>query len=301
MPTQPPANRLRPPHPPTSDGAATVTLPRTVLIALVGALAVLLVATVALGVRSCDLARQVDELTPEVWVCPYDWDNLMTRPNGMLAYSEDGQIVSAAGVDVSEYDGVVDWTAVKADGADFAMVRVGYRGYGAQGSIVLDPYFVANITGAKAAGLKVGAYFFSQAVTEEEAREEARFVIDQLAAAGVALDYPVAFDEEPITNGDVARTDGISNAQLTANALAFCQAIEAAGYEAVIYGNPHDLAKLDLAGALADYEVWLAEYGVDTPTLQADYFMWQHTENGTVDGIPATAGWVDLNICFHAR
>ena len=115
---------------------------------------------------------------------------------------------------------------------------------------------------------------------------------------GVELDYPIAFDEEPITNGDVARTDGISNSQLTANALAFCQVIENAGYTPMIYGNQHDLAKLDLTGELAAYDVWLAEYEVSAPTARTDFVMWQYTENGTVSGIPTTEGWVDLNIRF---
>lgn len=286
---------------PAPDGArraGTVTLPLAALIALVGAAAVLLVATVVLGVRSCSLERQVDELTPKVWVCPYDWNNLMTRTNGLLAYSENGVIVSEAGVDVSEHDGAIDWVAAKAAGIDFAMIRVGYRGYG-EGTLNLDDYFISNITNAKAAGVKVGAYFFSQAITEDEAREEARYVLDQLAAVGISLDYPIAFDQEPITNGDIARTDGISNAQLTANALAFCQTIEAAGYTAIVYGNPTDLGKLDL-DALSDYDIWLAEYGVSTPSIQTDYIMWQYTERGTVDGFLGAPGWTDLNIRFKA-
>lgn len=274
-----------------------VSIPRWLFLALVAAVAVLSVACAVLGVRSCSTTGQAP-VEPDAWVCPYNWENLETLDNGLLAYYENGLLASEAGVDVSEHDGVIDWNAVKAGGVDFAMIRLGYRGYGSEGSVNLDPYFVSNITNAKAAGVKVGVYFFSQAITADEAREEAQFVLDELAKVGVDLDYPVAFDEEPITNGDVARTDGISNEQLTQNAVAFCQAIERAGYTPMIYGNQHDLAKLDLTGELAGYDVWLAEYEIDAPTAQTDYVMWQYTEHGTVEGIPATVGWTDVNIRF---
>lgn len=279
-------------------GPDRVSVPRWFVLALIGLVVALLVVVVVLWVRACSVERPQQEETPQEWVNPYNWDNLATLSNGLLAYYENGELASEAGVDVSEHDGAIDWQTVAASGVDFAMIRLGYRGYGPDGNIVLDSYFVDNITGAKAAGIKVGVYFFSQAVTEDEAREEARFVLDQLKQVGVELDYPIAFDEEPITNGDVARTDGISNSQLTANALAFCQVIENAGYTPMIYGNQHDLAKLDLTGELAAYDVWLAEYEVSAPTARTDFVMWQYTENGTVSGIPTTEGWVDLNIRF---
>lgn len=282
-----------------SAESGRLSIPRWALLALIGLIAILVASVVALGIQTCSLSRQLEtEPVEETWSCPYDWNNLETLSNGMLAYYVDGQLASEAGVDVSEHDGAIDWQTVKASGVDFAMIRLGYRGYGTEGTIVLDSYFLDNIVGAKEAGLKVGVYFFSQAITAEEAREEARYVIDQLKQVGVELDYPVAFDQEPITNGDVARTDGISNSQLTENAIAFCQEIERAGYTPMIYGNQHDLAKLDLTGELAAYDVWLAEYETDAPTAQTDYVMWQYTENGTVSGIPTSAGWVDLNIRF---
>ena len=101
---------------------------------------------------------------PQPWVSPYDWENVTALENGYLTYTKDGRTASEGGVDVSEHDGPIDWAAVKAGGADFAMVRVGYRGYGS-GEIVRDTYFEANMRGAAEAGLKVGVYFFSQAVT----------------------------------------------------------------------------------------------------------------------------------------
>lgn len=248
-----------------------------------------------MSAASC--SRQSEEpMEPQIWTSPYDWSNVQTLTSGYLLYTKDGRAASEAGVDVSEHDGVIDWVAVKAGGADFAMIRVGYRGYGS-GAIVSDAYFEENLRGAAEAGLKVGVYFFSQAISADEAREEARYVIDELARIGVSLSYPVVFDQEPIS-GDTARTDNLTNEQLTANALAFCQAIESAGYTAMIYGNQHDLARLDLAGGLAGYDIWYAEYGVDEPTGQVDFSMWQYTASGTVSGIPTTEGQVDMNIRF---
>ena len=233
---------------------------------------------------------------PQPWVSPYDWENVTALENGYLTYTKDGRTASEAGVDVSEHDGPIDWAAVKAGGADFAMVRVGYRGYGS-GEIVRDTYFEANTRGAAEAGLKVGVYFFSQAVTAEEAREEARFVLDEIARTGVQPTYPAVFDQEPITN-DSARTDSLTDEQLTSNALAFCKEIEGAGYQPMIYGNQHDLARLDLSGELGNYDIWYAEYGVDEPTGQVDFTIWQHTASGTAGGIPTTEGQIDMNIRF---
>ena len=282
------------------DRDAYVRVPKKALVAIAAVAAVVLVAMVA--VIAAELAtpaqtRQVSSTTTQAWVSPYDWSNVREDENGYLAYYKDGRKVSEAGVDVSEHDGEIDWEAVRASGIDFAMIRLGYRGY-SQGTIALDSYFLANLEGATKAGLKVGVYFFSQATSADEAREEAAFVTKTLADAGATLAYPVVFDEEPITNGDVARTDGMASEQFSANAAAFCQAVQQAGYEAAIYGNQHDLAKLDLAGELANYPVWYAEYGVDEPTGQVDFTMWQYTDSGTVDGIPATAGQVDVNIRF---
>ena len=272
-----------------------------IVVALVVAIA-LVVTVVVLSVRSCTASQQqpVTPAAEQQWVSPYDWSNLRQLDSGFFAYyDKDGSLASEAGVDVSEHDGEIDWQAVKAAGADFAMIRLGYRGY-SQGTLSLDDYFLANIKGAADAGLKVGVYFFSQAISADEAREEAKYVIDTLAGLGVTLAYPVAFDQEPITNGDVARTDNITNEQLTANALAFCQAVEQAGYQAMIYGNQHDLARLDLSGELGAYPLWYAEYEAagNVPTGEFDFTMWQYTASGTVSGIPTTAGQVDMNIRF---
>lgn len=278
-------------------GGATVTLTRAQLGIVVAATALLtgLLIWAVTSIVSCATRPPVVE-APQPWVSPYDWENVTALENGFLSYTKDGRPASEVGVDVSEHDGVIDWAAVRDSGADFALVRAGYRGYGS-GAIMHDTYFEANMRGAAEAGLKVGVYFFSQAVTPEEAREEARFVIDEIKRVGVEPTYPIVFDQEAITE-DSARTDSLTDEQLTANALAFCKEIEAAGYQPMIYGNQHDLARLDLSGELADYDIWYAEYGVDQPTGEVDFTIWQHTASGTVGGIPTTEGQVDMNIRF---
>ena len=196
---------------------------------------------------------------------------------------------TALGVDVSSYQGSVDWEKAAEDGIDFAMIRVGYRGYGQEGKLMEDTVFRDNLQGALDAGLEVGVYFFSQAITEEEAREEADFVLELID--GYDLTYPVVFDWENITY-DTARTDGIDSQTLTALADAFCRRVEEAGYQPMIYFNQY-LAYLmyDLEG-ITQWPFWLAEYN-ETPGFYYTFQMWQYTDAGQVDGIQ---GEVDLNL-----
>src|SRR5699024_10816934 len=130
-------------------------------------------------------------------------------------------------IDVSSHQGEIDWQKVATSGVEFVFIRLGYRGYGSEGTLNLDPYFKQNLAGAKAAGLKVGIYFFSQAISVEEAREEAQFVLSYLA--GTQLDYPVVYDWEPIS-GASARTDGLDSVTLTDCAITFCETVAQAGY-----------------------------------------------------------------------
>ena len=147
------------------------------------------------------------------------------------------------------------------------------------------------MTGCTSAGIPFGVYFFSQALNEEEAREEARYVLEQID--GVGTQYPVVFDEEPIAGVD-ARANDLSADQLTHNAQAFCQVIEDAGYQTMVYGNQYDLDRMNVNDL--DYPIWYAEY-VDThPTGNFDYVMWQYTNEGSVAGI---SGPVDMNILFE--
>ena len=197
------------------------------------------------------------------------------------------------GIDVSEHQGVIDWETVATTPVKFAMVRLAFRGWGSEGNIHADSQGIANLTGARDAGLQVGVYFFSQAISVEEAIEEAHFLLALLD--GQDLDLPVVFDWETVSS-DEARTAKMDKKTLNACAQAFCQEIEKAGYEAMVYFNL-DLSKrmlrlIDLQEA--GYDFWLAMYSEE---LRSAYRvrMWQYTDSGTVDGIQ---GKVDLNLYF---
>ena len=209
-----------------------------------------------------------------------------------IRYYHGGDLVGVAGVDVSAYQTSVDWSAVKEAGIDFAMVRVGYRGY-SSGELDEDDYFLSHLEGAIEAGLHVGVYFFSQALTPDEAREEAQYVLDKIE--GYALQYPVVFDWEEMHVP--ARTDEMNMLMLTSCAQAFCETVEAAGYRAGVYFNQaYGYGQLNLV-SLKDYVFWLAEYA-DTPAFAYDFQIWQYTNEGQVPGIE---GPVDLNIAFHQK
>ena len=225
----------------------------------------------------------------DVPACAYAQENVIRR-NGMTYYLEDGGITSFFGIDVSAHQKDIDWETVKAAGVDFAMIRLGYRGYGS-GELVPDENFDKNVQGALDAGIDVGVYFFSQAITEKEAVEEANMTIAMLG--DYEITYPVVYDWEVIT-GDKARTDNIAVEMLTKCAVAFCDTIEEAGFTPMVYQNKRtSLFKLALPD-IAQYDFWLAEYG-DEATFYYNYDMWQYTDEGRIPGIE---GDVDLNICF---
>lgn len=222
----------------------------------------------------------------------YDLKANLNMDEDKLEY-KDRAITSKRGVDVSKYQGTIDWAKVKAAGIDFAMIRVGARGYGSA-QLMLDDNFVTNIMGARAAGLETGAYFFSQATTEEEAVEEANFTVGALMNYGAT--YPVAIDVEWIEN-DRARTDDLTAEERTDLAVKYCETIKAFGYKPMIYATRDMLIAGMLPDKLKDYDVWLSddyrpEVGTDYPY---EFNMWQYTKKGSVDGIP---GEVDINISF---
>ena len=207
---------------------------------------------------------------------------------GFKRYKSEDTLASV-GVDVSSHQQEIDWELVAANGVEFAMIRVGYRGY-TEGEIQPDEYFVQNIEGARAAGLDVGVYFFSQALDEQEAIDEANYVLEQIK--DYPLSYPVIFDWEDIEAE--ARTDGMDSVQLTKNAIAFCDTITKAGYRAGVYFNQRfGYEEFDLE-SLQDYVFWLAEYN-DTPSLSFHIQIWQYCNDGRVDGIKTD---VDLNLAF---
>lgn len=217
-------------------------------------------------------------------------ENFQKTEDGLMQYVENGTVTSHTGIDVSKYQGDIDWTAVKAEGIEYAFIRLGIRGY-ESGKIVIDEYYEDNMKGANAAGVKAGVYFFTQAVTVEEAKEEAEFVIQNLAGYDVAC--PVVFDVERISGGK-GRADQLTQEQRTDITVAFCEAIKAAGYTPMIYGNVVCFTRLLDMTRLNDYEKWYAFYD-DYMYIPYDVSCWQYTEKGNVDGIPNN---VDLNISF---
>lgn len=193
------------------------------------------------------------------------------------------------GVDVSEYQENVDWAQVRAAGFDFAFIRIGYRG-STTGAIYEDDLARQNLAGAKAAGLDVGVYFYSQAVSPAEAAEEARWCLDFLS--GEALAMPLVYDWEWM--GGDSRTAGMDKQTLTECARSFCDTIENAGYGSMIYFNSHVSRDLLDLKELRDFPWWLAQYKeqMDYP-YRVDF--WQYTETGSVPGI---RGNVDIDLMF---
>ena len=192
------------------------------------------------------------------------------------------------GIDVSKWNGSIDWNAVKNSGVSYVIIRCGYRG-SSTGALIEDPKFASNIKGAKAAGLKVGVYFFSQAVNEVEAVEEASMALNLVS--GYGLDYPIFLDVEA-SNG---RGDAIDVGTRTAVCKAFCATIQNSGYKAGVYANTTWFTTKINAGSLTGYKIWLAQYA-SAPTYTATkYDMWQYTSKGSVNGI---SGSVDMNISY---
>ncbi len=193
------------------------------------------------------------------------------------------------GIDVSKWNETIDWGAVKEDGVEFAIIRCGYRG-SSSGSLIIDPTYERNIKGAIEAGIPVGVYFFTQAVNEVEAVEEASMVISLIREYDV--DYPVFLDSE--SAGGSGRADHLSAEVRTANHKAFLETIASAGYATGIYGSTNWLNSKVEMKELSSYHTWLAEYA-DIPTYDEYYHMWQYTSRGSIDGISTN---VDLNLCY---
>ena len=215
---------------------------------------------------------------------PYDrYDFQYNRKNYLLLQN----VKSYPGVDVSAYQGDIDWNAVKASGIEFAIIRLGYRGY-ESGKLVEDTYAVKNLEAAKDAGLKVGAYFFSQALNIKETDEEIRFMLEILGEH--YLDMPIILDWEIPTAS--ARTAKMDARTLTDIQLHFCKTMKDKGYQPMIYFNWHQSENLYYLSELEDYPFWLALYQ-DRMTYPWKVEMWQWTCTGKVPGI---AGDVDINV-----
>lgn len=223
-------------------------------------------------------------------VSDFTQDDFATNADGLPEYTGDAYD-TRLGVDVSFYQGEIDWEAVAADGVEFAMIRCGYRG-SESGTIVVDEQFENNIEGALAAGLDVGVYFFSQSTGAIEAAEEANFVLDLIS--GYDITMPVAFDWEPLEG---SRAEDIDRSELTASAVVFCEMVKDAGYTPCVYLYRYTGYYEYMMERLADYELWVGALG-SWPDFYYRHMLWQFSMTGRVDGIDAD---VDLDYQFIPR
>ena len=204
-------------------------------------------------------------------------------------FSDEGVRSGTIGIDVSKYQSSINWQKVKNAGINFVIIRCGYRGYGS-GVLVQDPMFASHITGAKAAGLRVGIYFFSQAITEAEAVEEASMAVKLANQYGINM--PIAIDSE-YANGGRGRADGLSKSDRTRITVAFCNTVANAGYKPMVYASKNWFSEhLDVSQFPSSYRIWVAHYAT-TCGYTGRYDIWQNTSKGSVDGV---RGNVDMNI-----
>lgn len=228
----------------------------------------------------------------------FDYENL-TYPvlneetgkyEGDVILDEGTGITTRRGIDVSRFQGKINWKKVANDGIEFAYIRLGYRGYGS-GKIVTDDKYEYNLEEANAAGLDTGVYFFTEAISEREAIEEAEYVLDNLE--GQNIDLPIVLDVEESASSD-SRTKDLTKEQRTDIVIAFCERIKEAGHDVMIYGNTKSFLIMMDMEKLENYDKWFAYYKYP---LRFPYKMnmWQYTSSGEVDGVE---GGVDINIAF---
>ncbi len=214
--------------------------------------------------------------------------------DGRIVY-KDPMVDYSTGIDVSSFQGDIDWDAVASDGIDFAIIRVGLRGYGVAGSLHEDEKAIENIQGAAKAGLKVGVYFYSQAITVNEAAEEASLVLRIIEKQPVT--GPVVFDweNEPGLN---MRTDNLDSRTLTDCAVTFCEIVRKAGYTPAVYFNLTDAYVRYNLDEIKNYIFWFAQHEGTYPAFYYEYNIWQYSDSGKVKGIE---GNVDMNIMLHSE
>lgn len=210
---------------------------------------------------------------------------------GDVQLVQGGEVTSKKGIDVSKFQGKINWRKVANDGVDFAYIRLGYRGYGS-GKIVTDDNYEYNIENCNAAGIDTGVYFFTEAISEREAIEEADYVLENIR--DYQVDLPIVIDVEESAASD-SRTKDLTKEERTDIVLAFCNRIKEAGHEVMIYGNMKSMLIMMDMEKLEGYDKWFAYYKYP---LRFPYKMrmWQYTASGKVDGIE---GGVDMNIAFY--
>ena len=272
---------------------------------------VVMLAAVSVLLCSCHREKEPEEYDPYagmvqvpdgaggmLWIRPSEI--LPLSPYSSGDFAADGSFINYTGseyrayrgVDVSEHQHEIDWDAVASDGVEFAIIRAGYRGY-SQGGLNEDPYFRRNIEEAKRVGMRVGVYFFSQAINTREAIEEANYLLNLIA--DYTIDLPVFFDWEPIYGGEDVRTEGVSGDVITECCLAFAQTIYSAGYEPGVYFyRSQGYFDYDLE-RLSNMVFWSAAIG-SSPDFYYDHRFWQYSYTGMVSGIE---GGVDLDLLFE--
>lgn len=220
----------------------------------------------------------------------YQKDQFVMNDEDILEYVVDGEVVSKKGIDVSRYQEEIDWKKVAGDGVEYAFIRLGIRG-ATEGKLAVDMAYEENMEGALENNIDVGVYFFTQALNEEEAVEEAEFVLEHLGDYDIS--YPIVLDVEEVTTKN-PRTKDLTKEDRTDACIAFCERIKEAGYTPMIYGNLKTfLLMLDME-KLEEYEKWFAYYR--TPLyFPYEFSIWQYTSTGKVDGIGTD---VDLNVCM---
>ena len=221
----------------------------------------------------------------------YEKDNFVVTEDELIEYYDGDRLISHKGIDVSQYQGKIDWKKVANDDIEYALIRLGIRGY-TEGEIKKDENFETNIKGAFANNIDAGVYFFTQATSVKEAEEEAEFVLDALEPYNIT--YPVILDIETVSS-DKARTKDLTKEERTEYAIAFCEMIKNAGYKPMIYGNLKSFMLLLDIEQLEEYDKWFAGYDTEV-YFPYEFKIWQYTDKGKVSGIDTD---VDINISFY--
>ena len=256
-----------------------------------------------LGIEKDDSKAEDSSELPSVETSESEPENVVLRENtitmediqisadGEYQHVVDGVVCSRKGIDVSKYQGDIDWKKIAADGVEFAYIRVGCRGYGSSGTLIKDEYFHKNMKGALSKDIDTSVYFFSQAVNVEEAIEEAKMVVKELEPYKSSIHFPIAVDIETV-EGKKARQDALTKEERTAVCIAFCEYIKEAGYTPMVYGDLETFSELLDVEQLAGYKFWICEIDGEM-NFPYEFDIWQYSHKGRVSGIK---GDVNLNI-----
>lgn len=263
-----------------------------VALALAMALCMAIASYLTLKVIQRDIEREAsEEIMVESNLVEHNYDLSRLKWNNHFVTYSDDNYDSVLGIDVSYHQGEIDWKKVKEAGVKFAFIRVGYRGY-QYGVINKDELFDYNIQSAIENDIKVGIYFYSQAISTDEAREEVDFVLEQIK--DYKIDLPIVFDMEEEGTTGICRVKVLVPEEKTRIAVTWMHRIRNAGYEPMYYGSSQLLPQYFLLENLTEFPCWLAEYGVK-PRYDYDFKIWQYSASGNIDGIDKV---VDLNILF---